>query len=235
MSDFDAALERLLTDPGFARALAADPGSALAGYRLSSEELAVLTTQLAEEAGGAHRVEPRTNQSSLAGLLIPLTSTGGGLLGSDPATPTERGLGAAPQRDLGPAPEAGLGTAPEAGLGKAPEPPPGTVETSLAGAARGRGIGPAPALPDGYQTRVDVDGDGAWDRHTLRATPTGEVEIRVDQDRDGRPDFVGHDQDADGLVDWSEYDRDRDGRFETRMYDDDGDGWMDRTETGGHG
>jgi hypothetical protein len=87
-------------------------------------------------------------------------------------------------------------------------------------------------VPEGYRTRVDVDGDGAWDAHTLRGAPGGGVEIGVDQDQDGQLDFIGHDEDADGLIEWSEYDGDRDGRFETRMYDDTGDGWMDRTETG---
>ncbi|MEE6257166.1 hypothetical protein [Plantactinospora sonchi] len=86
----------------------------------------------------------------------------------------------------------------------------------------------APAVPEGYRTRVDVDGDGEWDRHSLRGRADGGVDILVDADRDGRTDFVGHDLDADGLVDISEYDRDRDGFFEDRMYDDDGDGWMDR-------
>jgi len=83
-------------------------------------------------------------------------------------------------------------------------------------------------VPDGYRTRVDTDGDGDWDRHTLRGRPDGGVDILVDTDRDGRTDFVGHDLDADGLVDVSEYDKNRDGFFEKQMYDDDGDGWMDR-------
>ena len=34
MSDFDDVLERLLTEPAFAAALADDPDLALAGYRL---------------------------------------------------------------------------------------------------------------------------------------------------------------------------------------------------------
>jgi len=233
MSDFDAALERLLTDPGFARALTSDPAAALAGYRLSSDELAVLSTQVTEGTGAVHAVEARTNQSSLAGMLSPIPSSGD-LLGLDQPAPAESGLGAAPDRGLGAAPDGaggsaadrGLGTAPDRGLGGAPEPAPGP------GGGGGKyGLGEAPAVPEGYQTRVDVDGDGSWDAHTLRGTATGGVEIEVDQDGDGQPDFIGHDENADGLVDWSEYDRDGDGRFETRMYDDNADGWMDRTET----
>lgn len=211
MSDFEAALERLLTDPDFVRALAANPAAALAGYQLSTEELGVLTRQITRDNGGGHAVEARTNQSSLAGLLSPLTAApgaSGDLLGQEPDTPASRGLGAAPERGLGAAPETGAG-----------------------GEVGKRGVGPAPQVPEGYATRVDVDGDGSWDPHTLHAAPGGEVEIHVDHNGDGQADFVGHDTDADGLVNWSEYDKDRDGQFETRMYDDTGDGWMDRTET----
>jgi hypothetical protein len=60
MSDFDEVLERLVGDPAFASALAADPGRALAGYRLSDDEVALLHTQV----GGDSRdgvVEARTN------------------------------------------------------------------------------------------------------------------------------------------------------------------------------
>src|SRR5204863_9481623 len=44
MTDFDAALERLLTDDGFKAALAADPARALAGYRLTPDEAELLST-----------------------------------------------------------------------------------------------------------------------------------------------------------------------------------------------
>ena len=37
MSDFDTVLERLVTDPSFKSALAADPTGTLAGYQLSEE------------------------------------------------------------------------------------------------------------------------------------------------------------------------------------------------------
>ncbi|BCJ66575.1 hypothetical protein [Polymorphospora rubra] len=86
-----------------------------------------------------------------------------------------------------------------------------------------------PTVPEGYRTRVDVDGDGRWDDHTLRARSDGGVDILVDVDGDGRVDFVGRDTDADGLVDVTDHDTDRDGVFETRGYDDNGDGWLDRT------
>ncbi len=57
----------------------------------------------------------------------------------------------------------------------------------------------------------------------------GGVDILVDNDRDGRVDFVGHDTDGDGLVNSADYDKDGDGFFEKTMHDDNGDGWMDRT------
>jgi hypothetical protein len=87
---------------------------------------------------------------------------------------------------------------------------------------------PPIAPPAGYHTHVDVDGDGHWDPYTLRGRPDGGVDILVDLNHDGRPDFVGHDYNADGLVDSADYDTNYDGVFDTRMYDDNGDGWMDR-------
>ena len=50
MTDFDAALERLLTDDGFKAALAADPARALAGYRLTPDEVELLSAQVSTDA-----------------------------------------------------------------------------------------------------------------------------------------------------------------------------------------
>ena len=259
MSDFDTVLERLLTEPGFARALAADPARALAGYQLTAEEVSVLRTQVSEEVGADHAVETRTSQSSLAGLFGPVEAPAN-VADFSSVSPAEQGFGAAPglepERGLGAAPGAegvpghaagrgaypasggggesevarGLGTAPGGGdsyrgLGTAPD------EVSRGfGPARDGGLGEAPAVPEGYEVRVDADGDGQWDAHTLHGTPGGGVEIQVDLNGDGQADFVGHDEDADGLVDWSQYDRNGDGRWDVRMYDTNGDGWMDRVE-----
>jgi hypothetical protein len=254
MSDFDEVLERLIGEPAFAAALAADPGRALAGYRLSDEEAALLHTQVGGEAAAQHAVEARANQSSTFGMLSPLV----GMLGDGGGLP---GIG----DQLGGAAQ-GLGAAGDAGLGHAPVDPYGsdsyavaatpgglaslgdrigeglmaadTGDTGLGPAPRGEttGLGGAPeeplppmAPPDGYRTRVDVDGDGDWDRHIAVGRADGGVDIYVDADRDGRVDFIGHDDDADRLVDSAEYDRDGDGFFEKRMHDDDGDGWLDRT------
>src|SRR6266545_4717700 len=72
MSDFDAVLERLVADPGFRAALAADPARALAGYRLSADEVELLHAQLDTGTGGNRHVEQRTSKASLFGLLSPL-------------------------------------------------------------------------------------------------------------------------------------------------------------------
>ncbi|MGI5214550.1 hypothetical protein [Plantactinospora sp. CA-290183] len=293
MSDFDVVLERLLTDPLFAAALAGDPDGALAGYQLEADEQDLLRLQVGVDPGAREsdadrtNVEGRTNQSSLSGMFTPLVGALGGLtLSRDvvkPALPTGgfgaaapagalgaavpvEGFGAAvpvdgvgapaaPLGDCAPAavplggpgqPGAGLAAGGLAGLGDeigesirtatdaAAVAADGGLAGALAGAEVGGGSpGPAaevvPPLPEGYRTRVDVDGDGDWDRHTLHGRADGGVDIQVDLDRDGRADFVGHDLDGDRLVDVSEYDEDGDGFFERRMHDEDGDGWMDRT------
>ena len=78
MSDFDAALERLISDPAFRDALAADPARALAGYQLSPDELDILTSQVDTGTGGGQRqVEQRTSKASLFGLLAPMGGIGG--------------------------------------------------------------------------------------------------------------------------------------------------------------
>ncbi|MFY1668369.1 hypothetical protein ACN27G_00155 [Plantactinospora sp. WMMB334] len=323
MGDFDDVLERLVTDPAFAAALAADPVVALAGYRLDADELAVLQLQTGGDTGAQHAVETRANQSSAFGMFAPLAGLAGALpgvaeiattgLGPSPSGGSSaaaygvvQGFGAAGEpgaavpplveapgcaapvgpgssapvgglaglgdeigREIGSATDAALAQ-PAGGLAGALADPDNDLAAALAGAEFGfgaapgpgtapqSGFGPAaevgfgsaaetgfgaagaddpppptgdavPPVPDGYRTRVDVDGDGTWDRHTLAGRADGGVDILVDLDRDGRTDFVGHDLDADGLVDISEYDKDHDGFFEKRMYDDDGDGWMDRT------
>lgn len=222
MSDFDAALERLLTDPSFAAALAADPDRALAGYRLDRSESDLLRGQVtADTSAATAAVETRTTKSSTFGLFSSLGDLAGTAAAgvaeavTDPAP--RQGLGAAPAArgsGLGPAPErTGLGDAPRSGLGGA------DPYAAVAGAA----------APEGYRNRVDADGDGTWDRATYRSRADGGVDILVDLNRDGRADFVGHDTDRDRVVDSADYDKDHDGFFEKRMYDDDGDGRLDRT------
>ncbi len=219
MSDFDAALERLLTDPSFAAPLAADPDGALAGYRQAAAESELLRGHVvADTAAAAATVETRTTKSSTFGLFSSIGDLAGTAASGvadavgDPAA--TRGLGSAPVAPGGggAAPEVrtGLGVAPRSGLGgPAPE--------------------RVPEAPANYRNRVDADGDGTWDRATYRGRADGGVDILVDLNGDGAADFIGHDTDADRVVDSADYDKDHDGVFEKRMYDDDGDGWLDRS------
>jgi hypothetical protein len=115
MSDFDAVLERLVTDQAFAAALAADPAAALAGYRLDPDEIELLHSQVGGDAGGEHAVEVRTNQSSLFGMLSPLVGMAGALPSLADSLP---GGGGSPSGALptdatagGPAAHQGFGTA----------------------------------------------------------------------------------------------------------------------------
>jgi hypothetical protein len=83
MTDFDAALERLVSDPAFRDELATDPARALAGYRLSPDELDLLRSQVDTGGGDSQRhVETRTSKASLFGLLSPMGGLGG--LGDPP-------------------------------------------------------------------------------------------------------------------------------------------------------
>jgi hypothetical protein len=96
------------------------------------------------------------------------------------------------------------------------------------------GVVPGPPPPGStavdYHTWVDADGDGRGDRYRAVERAGGGVDVYVDQDGDGVPDFVGHDYDRDGLIDNADYDTDGDGRFDRRLVDIDGDGWLDRSE-----
>ncbi|MGA5302012.1 hypothetical protein ACPCHT_18935 [Nucisporomicrobium flavum] len=219
MGDFDAVLERLCTDPAFQACLARDPDSALAGYRLAPDEVALLRQQVAGDAGAqAATVEQRVTKSSTFGIFgslggladAPVGSPADGAAGIGPAYGARQGFGDAhAARGAG----AGLGSA-ASRLGDAPR--------------TGFGDAHLPA-PEGYHNRVDADGDGTLDRATYRGHRGGGAEIVVDLDRDGRADFVGVDKDLDNRVDYADYDKDHDGVFEKRMYDDDGDGWLDRS------
>lgn len=247
MSDFDAALERLLTDPSFAAQLAADPDSALSGYRLDSGEHEVLRSQfLPDSAADRSRVEARTTKSSTFGLFSSLSDlaqfgsvAGLGSAAGDVGDPTvTQGLGSAPgawgsgggaamPESLGSAPDAwgSSGGAAEARTGLGAAPRSGLGEAAGHAVAKEQEIAP----PKGYHNRVDADGDGHLDKSTYRGRADGGVDILVDLNRDGRTDFVGHDLDLDNRVDSADYDKDHDGVFEKRMYDDNGDGWLDRT------
>ena len=78
MSDLDAVLERLITDPAFAHELSRNPTEALAGYELTGDDLATLSTQVSFDRGAGGHVEERISKSSTFGLL---SSMAGGLSG----------------------------------------------------------------------------------------------------------------------------------------------------------
>jgi hypothetical protein len=237
MTDFDEVLERLLSDPSFQSQLASDPDAALRSYSLNPDERDLLQAQLVTGPGGQHLVESRTTKSGVVGLLGPVAAAFGVAAGGASAGAQTLG-GAGADQAFGAAPGAGsLGPAPLAGGGEALGDAPDTSDAIglrepadvMGSAGEPTTVGNAPEATN-YHTRVDVDGDGSWDRHTAYERADGGVDIHADADGDGVTDFVGHDYDRDGLVDEAEFDNDHDGVMETRMYDDTGDGWMDRSE-----
>jgi hypothetical protein len=191
MSDFDDVLERLVMDPAFAAALAADPAAALAGYQLEPDEIDVLRSQVSADTGGQTAVEVRANQSSLFGMLSPIVGAVGGLpsIGdsfadatSRPApeptaplpqpnglTPTGEGIGVPAYREGfgAPAGQGGFGAAYYEGFGPASS----TDPAGGAGAATGggqTGFGAAPTHGGGAGGSVPATGFGA-------ATPGSDV------------------------------------------------------------
>jgi hypothetical protein len=95
MSDFDAVLERLLTDPSFQAHLAADADGALAGYQLDEGEAELLRQQVSADSGAsAATVEDRVTKSSTFGLF---SSFGGfGATADTVGGLARQGLGSAP-------------------------------------------------------------------------------------------------------------------------------------------
>jgi len=234
MSDFDTVLERLLTDPLFQATLAANPGVALAGYTLDDAERGLLSAQLVTGSGEQHAVETRITKSGVVGLLGPVSSAFGGAPGTAAfgGAPGTAALGAAPgTAAFGAAPGTGaFGRAGVDAFGSAPQSG-GGGPTEAFGAASGQeSVGAAPSPASDYDTRVDVDGDGSWDTHTVYERAGGGVDVHADMNNDGVVDFIGHDLDRDGLIDEAKFDQNFDGTFDTHMVDDDGDGWMDRSE-----
>jgi hypothetical protein len=247
-------LERLLSEPSFAAALAADPDAALSGYRLDAGEVELLRSQASPDPGGQAAVETRTNKSSTFGLFsafvdightLSADSTRDAVLG--PGSASGSAAAAAAQHAADAFDTQGLGDAPGAwGSGGSSSNQEWQPASSGFGDAPSSGFGDAPrsgfgepghisgetqhiAPPKGYHPHIDANGDGHWDKATFTGTRGHGVEIRVDVNHDGHADFVGHDTDSDGLVDYADYDKDDNGTFEKRMYDDNGDGWLDRT------
>jgi len=235
MTDFDAVLERLLTDPSFQAQLAADPASALAGYVLDAEEADLLRQQVGADAGAqAAAVEDRVSKSSTFGLFSSFdigdvaASAGRGVAG--------QGFGAAPAdgpADLGDWAEFGsaAGTAARAvveqpateGFGAAPDAwgagasemsarsgfgsaPAPAEGPDLDGLAAVSGFGDAPRSGFGDQDRAQ---SGLGEPEQL-APPKG-YHNRVDADGDGRLDRATYRGREDGGAE-IRVDLDRDGR-----------------------
>jgi hypothetical protein len=245
MSDFDSVLERLLSEPAFAVALAADPDAVLSGYRLDPGEAELLRSQVsAGSGGGLGAVETRTNKSSTFGLFSAVADVGHSLAADGPWSASGNAAGTAAQhvgdaigrhgatQGFGDATGGGGGGAGQSGFGSAPPASSGfgaAPTTALENVGRSFGDAEHIMPPAGYHPHIDANGDGHWDKATFIGTKSDGVEIFVDVNHDGHPDFVGHDTNSDGLVDYADYDKNDDGIFEKRMYDDNGDGWLDRT------
>jgi hypothetical protein len=235
VSDFDALLERLVADPAFQAALAANPAAVLAGYDLDPDERELLSARVVGDSGVDRTVEIRTSKSGLAGMLGPVAAAFG-LSGS-----THQAFGSANDAFTSAHSHEAFGkdTGHDAfGTGS------GHAAFGSATGDTGEAFGAAPVeqhpeagtfastpepLATDYHTHVDVDGDGKWDAYTAYQRSDGGVDIVV-TDHDGRVEFVGHDYNRDGLVDDADFDTNHDGVLDTRMYDDTGDGWMDRSE-----
>jgi hypothetical protein len=251
MSDFDAVLERLVGDPAFARALAADPAGALAGYRLDPDEVDLLRSQVSMGDAADRTVETRTSKASMMGLLNPFGGIGGGHehIGRDLGAHVQQGFAPNTHSGFAPVDAGGGGGNPYdgggnpydnnpykfgPGAGEAGRQWPGGGAPESQGAGSAGGVAPLGDQPaTGYHPHVDADGDGKWDQYTAVRHADGSVDVFEDRNGDGRVDFVGHDRTGDGIIDSAEYDENYDGHFETRMTDTNGDGWMDTRQQSG--
>lgn len=65
MAGIDDVLERLRTDPSFKQQISDDPQAALAGYELTTEDLSLLATRVADSTDGQHH----TGHSALLSLF----------------------------------------------------------------------------------------------------------------------------------------------------------------------
>jgi hypothetical protein len=100
MSDFDAVLELLLTDPSFQARLAADPAGALSGFDLDAEESDLLRQQVSADPGAQGAVvEDRVTKSSTFGLFDSFSI--GGVADAVGSGMARQGFGSAPADSMG--------------------------------------------------------------------------------------------------------------------------------------
>jgi hypothetical protein len=253
MSDFDAVLELLLTDPSFQARLAADPAGTLAGYDLDEAEADLLRQQVSSDPGAqAAAVETRVTQSSTFGLLGSFgiggagNAVGGAMarqdFGSAPADGMG-GLGGSFGLAAGSAAQAAVEHPAAEGFGSAPEAwGAGGGEVS---ARSGFGSAPGPAAPGvGDTPGPAVSGLGDAPRGRLGdaehlAPPKG-YHNQVDADGDGHMDkatYRGHagggaeilvDLNRDGETDFIGVDEDLDNRVDFADYDKNHDGVFEK-------
>jgi hypothetical protein len=255
VSDFDTALERLISDPAFRDALAADPARALAGYQLSPDELDILTSQVDTGTGGGQRqVEQRTSKASLFGLLAPMggiAGFGAGLADS----PHGSGASFGTQSPATDGPASGGAATEGASFGSEQSRASfGAEHSEVSGASfgseqAGASFGAAPDGGEGYGRGFgaalgnagDYVRDGGVDEPAGPVYDgTGQVyQTRVDANGDGRWDQfstidrggqgvdLAVDRDHDGRVDWVGHDLDRDGLIDEASVDHDNDGTLE--------
>jgi hypothetical protein len=253
MSDFDVVLERLVNEPSFAAALAADPAAALAGYRLDAGEVELLRSQAAPDSGGGlAAVEARTNKSSTFGLFSAVADIGHSLS----AGATAAGASARHVADqIGmPGARQGFGDAPGGGGGgggAAHEQWPASGHSGF-GSAPGREVGAgAEALPAASQGLGDAAGSGAGDetfksglgaavKNAEQLAPPKGYHPHIDANGDGHWDkatFVGTeghgveifvDVNHDGHADFVGHDTDGDRLVDYADYDKDDNGVFEK-------
>jgi hypothetical protein len=253
MSDFDTVLERILSDPPFKAAFAADPAAALTGYHLAPDERELLLSQYASDAGGQHTVEQRTSKASLFGILSPLSG-----MGSSVADAAHHGGGSGTEishfsstsytsyhssstsYSSGPAPAYGDVGSGGAGHGllsgthlEGSEGQGGLSAASLEAQQGQSGLSAAPDVQSGLGAATAQGGGGTG------APPVGDYHTRVDVQGDGKWDAhtytaradggvdINVDLNHDGKADFVGVDHDRDGLIDESYMDFNHDGKMD--------
>jgi len=235
MSDFDAVLELLLTDPSFQARLAADPAGALSGFDLDAEESDLLRQQVSADPGAQSAVvEDRVTKSSTFGLFDSFSI--GGVADAVGSGMARQGFGSAPADGLG-------------GAGSAPADSPASLGEwlefgSAAGAAAdypaNEGFGSAPdawgagggdlAAQSGFGSAPDLDGlpaeSGFGDAPRSGLGEPGNAQIGQGEAEHLAPPKGYHnrvDADGDGSMDKATYRGREDGGVEIRVdFDRDG-------------
>jgi len=255
MSDFDVALERLVTDPAFKSALAADPAAALAGYQLSADEVELLGSQVSVDDGGDRTVEIRTSKASMMGLLGQFggMGLGGGAPAAEPPMAIGRGIShehfGPPAVSTGLEPVAGApghydqaswmgpGDAPSdraawMGPGDAPSDRAAWMGPGDAPSDRAAWMGPGDAGTAGQHYGPAADAGVAGGEGAVAGAgdqPATGYHPHIDASGEGKWDQYTAIRHADGSVDVYE-DRNHDGRVDFIGHDRNGDGILESAD-----